>query len=73
MNILLSDAEKPNFDPDLPWKEKPMKVNSVIDVHVSMKHVIEKIKRFLYGIYYWADEIISLSIISFKIKPPALD
>jgi len=31
------------FDPDLPWKEKPMKVNSVIDVHVSIKHVIENI------------------------------
>lgn len=25
--------EKPKFDPELPWKEKPMKVNSVIDVH----------------------------------------
>lgn len=27
--------EKPDFEPELPWKEKPMKVNSVIDVHVS--------------------------------------
>lgn len=29
-------SEKTHFDPDLPWKEKPMKVNSVIDVHVSI-------------------------------------
>lgn len=35
-------TEKPGFDSDLPWKEKPMKVNSVIDVHVSIRHVTPK-------------------------------
>lgn len=33
---IFSSLEKTHFDPDLPWKEKPMKVNSVIDVHVSI-------------------------------------
>lgn len=35
-NEIFSCSEKTHFDPDLPWKEKPMKVNSVIDVHVSI-------------------------------------
>ena len=35
-NEIFSSLEKTHFDPDLPWKEKPMKVNSVIDVHVSI-------------------------------------
>lgn len=36
LNEIFSFSEKTHFDPDLPWKEKPMKVNSVIDVHVSI-------------------------------------
>ncbi|XP_078346975.1 uncharacterized protein LOC144632253 isoform X2 [Oculina patagonica] len=40
--------EKPSFDPDLPWKEKPMKVNSVIDVH---KIALDKLLVRLHKMY----------------------
>lgn len=43
-NEIFSCSEKTHFDPDLPWKEKPMKVNSVIDVHVSIcKKVVNRL------------------------------
>lgn len=40
--------EKPDFDPDLPWKEKPMKVKSVIDVH---KIALDKLLLRLHKMY----------------------
>ncbi|XP_022795449.1 uncharacterized protein LOC111334030 [Stylophora pistillata] len=40
--------DKPNFDPELPWKEKPMKVNSVIDVH---KIALDKLLLRLHKMY----------------------
>ncbi|CAH3196062.1 unnamed protein product [Porites evermanni] len=40
--------EKTHFDPDLPWKEKPMKVNSVIDVH---KIALDKLLVRLHKMY----------------------
>lgn len=40
--------ERPNFEPELPWKEKPMKVNSVIDVH---KIALDKLLLRLHKMY----------------------
>lgn len=40
--------EKPHFDPELPWKEKPMKVTSVIDVH---KIALDKLLLRLHKMY----------------------
>ncbi|KAJ7376449.1 HEAT repeat containing 9 [Desmophyllum pertusum] len=40
--------ESRHFDPDLPWKEKPMKVNSVIDVH---KIALDKLLLRLHRMY----------------------
>lgn len=40
--------DKPDFVPDLPWKEKPLKVNSVIDVH---KIALDKLLLRLHKMY----------------------
>ncbi|XP_031566624.1 uncharacterized protein LOC116301673 [Actinia tenebrosa] len=38
--------EKPLFDSNLPWKEKPMKVNSVIDVHkIALDKLLVRLHR----------------------------